>query len=240
MNVSNENLVIFKSVRVTTLMLFLLLSASIMVVCINTNLYHKRVNITGNNENIIVNKVNTKETVNNTNIKKSDNVYTITKIDNASNNINVRTSVFKPIKKIKINDREVNCLAINIYYEAAGEPYIGKLAVGYATINRIHDESYPKTVCGVVYQHTSIDDNEVYQFSWVADDSREEIDREVWKDCIKVAKQVYYNYDTSKDPTHGAKNFYSNLILKIPPSWATNKKSVKIYNHTFVLNAFNS
>ena len=53
-----------------------------------------------------------------------------------------------------LSDKDVECLARNIFYEAGGEPIEGKAAVGIVTLNRTQDERYPQTVCGVVKQRT--------------------------------------------------------------------------------------
>ena len=37
-----------------------------------------------------------------------------------------------------VTERE--CLALNIYHEARGEPIVGQEAVAYVTINRMHHE----------------------------------------------------------------------------------------------------
>lgn len=60
-------------------------------------------------------------------------------------------AVTKPVIDIK----ELNCLARNIFFEAANEPEEGKVAVGLVTLNRAEDPRFPKTVCGVVDQRTT-------------------------------------------------------------------------------------
>ncbi len=54
-----------------------------------------------------------------------------------------------------IDVKELNCLARNIFYEAANEPEEGKVAVGLVTLNRASNERFPQTVCGVVKQRTT-------------------------------------------------------------------------------------
>jgi spore germination cell wall hydrolase CwlJ-like protein len=49
---------------------------------------------------------------------------------------------------------DLECLARNIYYEAASEPEEGKVAVGLVTINRSNSGEFPTTICGVVNQRT--------------------------------------------------------------------------------------
>ena len=53
-----------------------------------------------------------------------------------------------------LSDRDVDCLARNIFYEAGSESTEGKVAVGMVTINRAQDPAYPTGVCGVVKQRT--------------------------------------------------------------------------------------
>jgi spore germination cell wall hydrolase CwlJ-like protein len=53
-----------------------------------------------------------------------------------------------------LSDRDVDCLARNIFYEAGSESTEGKVAVGMVTINRVQDPRYPQNVCGVVRQKT--------------------------------------------------------------------------------------
>jgi len=48
--------------------------------------------------------------------------------------------------------RAVECLTAAIYYEAASEPDDGQRAVAQVVLNRVAHPSFPKTVCGVVYQ----------------------------------------------------------------------------------------
>jgi N-acetylmuramoyl-L-alanine amidase len=51
---------------------------------------------------------------------------------------------------------DLDCLAKNIYYEAASEPTEGKVAVGLVTINRSNSGNFPTTICGVVNQRTNL------------------------------------------------------------------------------------
>lgn len=55
-----------------------------------------------------------------------------------------------------LSDKDVECLARNIFYESGGEPLEGKVAVGVVTLNRSQDPRYPSTVCDVVKQKTTV------------------------------------------------------------------------------------
>lgn len=78
--------------------------------------------------------------------------------------------------------KSIECLALNIYYEARGEPFIGQIAVARVVMNRVHSGLFPNTPCKVIYQAHEIEvvDKEageivtkrVCQFSWVCDDTK--------------------------------------------------------------------
>lgn len=55
-----------------------------------------------------------------------------------------------------LSDKDVDCLARNIFYESGGEPTEGKIAVGIVTINRAQDPRFGKSVCEVVKARTVI------------------------------------------------------------------------------------
>ena len=42
--------------------------------------------------------------------------------------------------------KQIECLATNIYHEARSESTIGKIAVAWVTVNRVNTERYPDTV----------------------------------------------------------------------------------------------
>lgn len=47
---------------------------------------------------------------------------------------------------------EVMLLARLVYAEAAGEPYVGKVAVAAVVLNRVHSPLFPDTIAGVIYE----------------------------------------------------------------------------------------
>lgn len=63
-------------------------------------------------------------------------------------------------------DRTLDCLTMNIYREAAHEPFEGKVAVAQVTLNRVDSPDFPKDVCSVVYQKNVTMSKVVCQFSW--------------------------------------------------------------------------
>lgn len=65
-----------------------------------------------------------------------------------------------------MRERQLACLARNIYYEAGGEPFEGKVAVAQVTLNRARDGRFPNDICRVIYEKSPVMDKVICQFSW--------------------------------------------------------------------------
>jgi N-acetylmuramoyl-L-alanine amidase len=84
-----------------------------------------------------------------------------------------KLSKFEPMESSQITaevrERQLSCLAKNIYYEAGGEPFEGKVAVAQVTINRAASGLFPDDICKTIYQKNVIYEKVICQFSWVCD-----------------------------------------------------------------------
>jgi spore germination cell wall hydrolase CwlJ-like protein len=89
--------------------------------------------------------------------------------------------------------KQLDCLAINIYREAAHEPFEGKVAVAQVTLNRAENPNFPNSVCEVVYQKNNYLGRIVCQFSWFCDSVHRSrlIDKKSYNESYEVAKKVY-------------------------------------------------
>lgn len=65
-----------------------------------------------------------------------------------------------------VREKQLQCLAQNIYHEAGSEPFEGKAAVAQVTLNRVDSGKFPGDVCRVVYQKNVVYDRVLCQFSW--------------------------------------------------------------------------
>lgn len=88
-------------------------------------------------------------------------------------------------------NRELQCLAENIYYESASEPFEGKLAVAQVTLNRVNSGKFPSTVCGVVKQKDVVNGIMVCQFSWFCNAAHKMIrNKYQWEESLLVARKA--------------------------------------------------
>jgi N-acetylmuramoyl-L-alanine amidase len=92
----------------------------------------------------------------------------------------------------ELRDRQLECLAKNIYYEAGNEPFEGKVAVAQVTLNRVDSGSFPNDVCKTIYQKNMFYEKTVCQFSWYCDraTTMKPINRAVYNESMIVAKKV--------------------------------------------------
>jgi len=119
--------------------------------------------------------------------------------------------------------RSLECLALNVYYEARGEPPAGQYAVAEVTMNRKASPLYPKTVCEVVYQTNwdPLRKRYVGAFSWTEFEALDAPKGTAWKRAVKVAEDVYYQRRQAVMP--GALHFHANYIQ---PEWAKERQKV--------------
>lgn len=92
----------------------------------------------------------------------------------------------------KERQQQIQCLAQNIYWEAASEPFEGKVAVAQVTLNRMNSGKFPNTVCGVVQQRNIFYDKVVCQFSWFCESTykTKPVHPKLWEESETVAKKV--------------------------------------------------
>lgn len=88
--------------------------------------------------------------------------------------------------------RQLECLAINIYREAGYENFEGKVAVAQVTMNRVAHEKFPNDVCDVVYEKNNFSGRIVCQFSWYCDHVHKNrtVNEKKYAESYEVAVQV--------------------------------------------------
>lgn len=92
----------------------------------------------------------------------------------------------------KVRERQLECLARNIYHEAGNEPFEGKVAVAQVTINRVESGLFPNDICKVIYQKNIFYEKVVCQFSWYCDRAAlvRPIHKGTYDESMEAAKKV--------------------------------------------------
>ena len=111
------------------------------------------------------------------------------------------------------NRAEIECLALTIYFEARGEPAMGKRAVGHVVMNRASDRRYPQWICDVVQQGGEWPRYRC-QFTWWCDGRSDEPREPVaWERSKAIARLIYWGL--SEDPTRGALWYHADYVAPV-------------------------
>jgi|HigsolmetaAR203D_1030402.scaffolds.fasta_scaffold04716_6 spore germination cell wall hydrolase CwlJ-like protein len=123
---------------------------------------------------------------------------------------------------------ELECLALNIYWEARSESVEDQAAVAHVTLNRVASPDFPDTICDVVRQGEP--ELGSCQFSWWCDGAPDRPeDAEVWAETERTARDVLSG--AIPDPTRGALYYHLDGIT---PDWAAGKERLTILGpHVF-------
>jgi len=124
--------------------------------------------------------------------------------------------------------RAVECLTAAIYYEAGYESTAGQQAVAQVVLNRMRHPSYPKTVCGVVFQGSNRTTG--CQFTFTCDGSLARRPAPaVWERARKIAVEAL-NGKVMKS-VGNATHYHANYVV---PYWASSlAKVTTIGTHIF-------
>lgn len=129
--------------------------------------------------------------------------------------------------RIKYNQKDVECLARNIYWEAGVEDMTGKIAVGNITVNRVKTRYWGKHICDVVYSKD--------QFSWTKERRRAwvKLKGKTWIESQTAAKAVLDGIAVKQ--LDKALYYHADYVT---PNWRDHSKKVtKIGKHIFYTQA---
>ena len=117
--------------------------------------------------------------------------------------------------------REMECLAVGIYFEAKSEPLLGQLAVGHVIADRAASGRFASSYCGVLFQRG--------QFSFIRGKSWPAVARSSrqWQNAVAIAKIV--DDDMHASPVARALFFHAK---RVSPGWRM-KRVGSVGNHVF-------
>lgn len=130
-------------------------------------------------------------------------------------------SMVAQLRSTDPGSRELECLAVGIYFESKGEPLIGQLAVGEVIANRAKSGRFPSTYCGVLFQRK--------QFSFIRGKKLPKAPRtsRAWQTAVAIARIV--DQDLKDSAADKALFFHAK---RVSPRWKL-KRVASIGNHIF-------
>jgi len=149
----------------------------------------------------------------------------------SNNRINmIKANKVAETESIESIEKNLSCLALNIYKEAGTEPFEGKVAVAQVTINRTKHPDFPSTICEVVYQKNAFMGKVVCQFSWYCDGAHRlrPVNKQAYDESYRVAKMVLLE-DFKLEGLRNAMYYHADYVN---PNWGK-KKITKIGAHIF-------
>lgn len=134
---------------------------------------------------------------------------------------------------------EVNCMALNLYFEARGQSTKGQIAVGLVTINRVLSKKYPNSICDVVWQQNKNRKGKlVAQFSWTLDglhDNPQE--SKAWEESKMIAESMLAEGSLFNmgDLTNGSTHYHAFYVT---PFWSKHlTQTIVVGDHLFYTNS---
>jgi N-acetylmuramoyl-L-alanine amidase len=100
--------------------------------------------------------------------------------------------------RVSLSNADLDLFARLVHAEAAGEPYVGQVAVAATVLNRVKDSRYPNTVRGVILQVWG----GFYQYSPVQDGR-------INLPASESANRAVQDALNGWDPSNGATGFYN-------------------------------
>lgn len=134
---------------------------------------------------------------------------------------------------------EINCMALNIYFEARNQSVKGQIAVGLVTINRVLSKHYPNSICGVVWQQNKNKKGKlVAQFSWTLDGVHDNpSEAESWARSKATAESLLDEGSlfNMSDFTEGATHYHASYVT---PYWSSSlTQTLIVGDHLFYTNS---
>jgi spore germination cell wall hydrolase CwlJ-like protein len=145
-------------------------------------------------------------------------------VEQPDDSIKAHATLAETVASLRSSDpgsRELECLAVGIYYEAKSESLAGQLAVGHVIANRAESGRFPSSYCGVLFQRS--------QFSFIRGHALPSVPRasQDWLDAVAIAKIV--DQEIQPSPMGKALFFHAR---RVSPGWRLTRVGT-LGNHVF-------
>lgn len=130
------------------------------------------------------------------------------------------------------DQKSIECLALNIYFEARGASLQDQIGVAYVTVNRVNSGKFETDICSTVFQYTRFRKRQIPQFTWTINRPVPHvIEHDSWQRAQQIAYNVYVQ--NVGDPTNGALFFHDRNEYK-SARWQHHTEKVFIGSHVFL------
>lgn len=135
-------------------------------------------------------------------------------------------------------EREIECLALNSYFEARNQSVAGQIAVAQVVLNRVNSPKFPNTICEVIQQGPTYENwkgtvlpirNQCH-FSWWCDGMSDiPHDQETYDRILKLVTKILE--EKTVDITDGSVYYHADYVK---PYWInTLHKTLVVDDHVF-------
>lgn len=127
-------------------------------------------------------------------------------------------------QRVRLSNRELDCLSRNIYHEAKYESYVGKVAIAHVTFNRLTEGKWGDSFCKVIYARK--------QFSWtlIKEKVKEVPVGRRWEESKRAARD--FSNGTRVAYLLDSDHYHADYIPT--PQWAFSmEREIKIGKHIF-------
>jgi len=134
-----------------------------------------------------------------------------------------------------LSEKQLTCLAKNIYHEARTQSQSGQFAVTHVVLNRVKSSYYPNEICAVVHEGKHSKSGKPIknrcQFSWYCDGIDDKPKNQVaWEKSKKVAYDAYVLYVIGYDASEGSLFYHATYV---DPKWKNVVRAIRIDDHIF-------
>lgn len=120
---------------------------------------------------------------------------------------------------IRYTEKDIDCLARNIFFEAGVEDRIGKYAVAQVTLNRVkvNYKKWGNSICSVVYAKKQFSWTSVKKRAWIKPKGK------LWNESVEVAHSVLKDGIRVR-PLKKALFYHTDYVN---PKWRDNSKHIR-------------
>jgi N-acetylmuramoyl-L-alanine amidase len=112
---------------------------------------------------------------------------------------------------VEYQTQEMNCLALNIYFETHAVSLVDAMSVSDVVLNRVMSKRFPDSVCDVVHQGFK-PGKKSCQFSWYCDGKHDTpYDNDAWEKSRKYARDMYLG-NQYRGITEGATHYHAHWM----------------------------